>query len=287
MMIKTGSNGELEIDSNEVTVSSTLGKGSFGVVKKGLWRGTDVALKIISNTDVIDYTEFQREFEILSRLHHPNVLQLLGACTTHVPHMIIMEYMANGSLDNKMNELKYNQKIDILKDISKGLAYLHHRKPDCIIHRDLKPSNILLSVSLKAKIADFGISSLLKNADDTFNMTGETGTYRYMAPEVFKHQSYGTKVDVWSFGMILYHMFGEQPFEGMKLHDMFECIRISNIPIRWDLLSKELRILLKNSIEIDAQKRWDSMYIVNYCNNDINYERNGCFFCFNLKNYRC
>ena len=150
--------GEWEIFHSELDIRQVLGEGSFGIVRYATWRGTEVALKVI-NDKTIDTDEFNVEMMILSKLHHPNILQFLGSCTTKVPYIIVMEYMINDSLENNINKLDYGKKISIIKDISKGLAYLHNRKPHCIIHRDLKPSNILLTSSYRAKIADFGISS--------------------------------------------------------------------------------------------------------------------------------
>lgn len=269
---------ELEIDPCEITIQNTLGKGGFGVVKKGLWRGTGIAMKIIPTID--NFHEFEVELDILSRLHHPNICQLLGASTYENPYMIVMEYMSNGSLDQHINKLSYNRKVDVIKDISKGIAYLHHRKPNSIIHRDLKPSNILLTVSFKAKIADFGISCLQTGENEVYQMTGETGTYRYMAPEVFKHENYGCKVDVWSFGMILYHLFVEPPFNEMNSKILFECIRKNEIPIKWECLKNDLKILLKKCIAIDCNQRWNSMYIVQYCNSELFYTKRNRFSCF-------
>ncbi|CAA2960855.1 serine threonine- kinase STY46 [Olea europaea subsp. europaea] len=116
--------------------------------------------------------------------------------------------------------------ISFAMDIARGMAYLH-REPNVIIHRDLKPRNVLL-VNSKAdhlKVGDFGSSKLItgQNSYDVYKMTGETGSYRYMAPEVFKHQKYDKKVDVFSFAMILYEMLeGEPP---MAHYDPYEVAR--------------------------------------------------------------
>lgn len=260
--------GEWEIPHSELDIKQVLGKGSFGVVRYATWRGTEVALKVI-NDKTINTEEFNVEMMILSKLHHPNILQFLGSCTTKVPYIIVMEYMINDSLENNINNLDYNKKINIIKDISKGLAYLHNRKPHCIIHRDLKPSNILLTSSYKAKIADFGISSLQAQSSECYKMTGETGTYRYMAPEVMKHMNYNTKVDIWSFGMIVYHIFVEKPYGNIPIERVFNYISNDTVPINYNALSDDLKTLIHNTVLIDFNQRWDSIYLVNYCNNDL------------------
>ena len=89
-------------------------------------------------------------------------------------------------------------------DIMRGLAYLHNRQPKCVIHRDLKPTNLLLTQSGKVKIADFGISCFQANSQEIYKMTGETGTYRYMAPEVMCAQNHTQAVDYFALGVIGY-----------------------------------------------------------------------------------
>ena len=279
-------NIEWEIQNTELDLKEQIGVGSFGIVKHAMWRGTDVAAKVLNSSN-IDTTEFYTETNILSKLHHPNILQFLGSCTKQNPYMILMEYMINGSLHDYVNKnckksLTYNMKIDIVKDIAKGLAYLHNRKPQCIIHRDLKPSNILLTASFKAKIADFGISSLQSKSNEIYEMTGETGTYRFMAPEVMEHSNYSTKVDIWSFGMVIYNIFVEYPYNNLSINQIFHCIKTKKIPLKKYTLSYDLEILLENMLKLNADERWDSMYIVNYCNNDLIYKKNKyvlkCFY---------
>lgn len=262
--------GEWEISHNELDMKQVIGEGSFGVVRFATWRGTDVALKVIKDK-LIDTEEFDVEMMILSKLHHPNILQFLGSCTSKIPYIIVMEYMSNDSLEIniKNNTLNYQKKINIIKDVSKGLAYLHNRKPQCIIHRDLKPSNILLTVSFKAKIADFGISSLQAKSSEVYKMTGETGTYRYMAPEVMKHMDYSSKVDIWSFGMIVYHLFVRKPYGNMPINTIFKYIANNTVPINYSSLEQSLKTLMDNTVVMNYNERWDSIYLVNYCNNDL------------------
>ena len=269
---------ELQINSSELHITNAIGKGQFGVVEKGLWRGTDIAIKILADNDVdINIDDFFKEIMILSRLHHPNILQLLGISFNNAPYSIIMEYMENGSLADHINSRKFgfNQRINVLKDISKGLAYLHNRKPNAIIHRDLKPSNILLSTSFKAKIADFGISCLKSNViDDTYDLTGETGTYRWMAPEVMKCESYNNKVDIFSFGMVCYALFVEDPYRSLTLDIIFKSIKSDVVPLNTRLkkfkkLSNSLKDLIINTTIYEKEKRWDTLYLVNYCNSKI------------------
>lgn len=220
--------GEWEIDQCEITLINIIGRGSFGIVYKALWRGTTVAVKIVDAT-IHDINEFRMELVAYTKLHHPNIVQLLGACTLQKPYYIVLEYMSNGNLSSHIPNMSIDQKLEICKDIAKGLAYLHNRKPQCLIHRDLKPDNILITASGKAKLSDFGISSFQEDANDEYEMTGETGTYRYMAPEVIRHEAYNSSVDIFSFGMIMFRIFEDNtPFMHYTLKQVIHSYAVTN-----------------------------------------------------------
>ncbi|CAO2827336.1 unnamed protein product [Amaranthus hypochondriacus] len=142
----------------------------------------------------------------------------------------------------------------------RGMACLHN-EPNVIIHRDLKPRNVLLvnSNADHLKVGDFGLSKLLKvkQAHDVYKMTGETGSYRYMAPEVFKHKKYDKKVDVFSFGMILYEMLAGEP--PMASYEPYEAARYVAEGHRPSIKSKgfvpELRELTEQCWSADINQR--------------------------------
>ncbi|CAA3021106.1 serine threonine- kinase STY46-like [Olea europaea subsp. europaea] len=211
-----------EIDPSELDFSSaaTIGKGSFGEIIKASWRGTPVAVKrILPNLsdDRLVIQDFRHEVNLLVKLRHPNIVQFLGAVTLRKPLMLITEYLRGGDLHQYLKEkgaLNPSTAVSFALDIARGMAYLHS-EPNVIIHRDLKPRNVLLvnSSADHLKVGDFGLSKLIRvqNSHDVYKMTGETGSYRYMAPEVFKHRKYDKKVDVFSFAMILYEMLEGEP----------------------------------------------------------------------------
>jgi len=224
-----------EIDPSELDFSNSnmIGKGSFGEILKAYWRGTPVAVKRILpslSDDRLVIQDFRHEVNLLVKLRHPNIVQFLGAVTERKPLMLITEYLRGGDLHQYLKEkgaLSPSTAINFALDIARGMTYLHN-EPNVIIHRDLKPRNVLL-VNTNAdhlKVGDFGLSKLIRvqNSHDVYKMTGETGSYRYMAPEVFKHRKYDKKVDVFSFAMILYEMLeGDpplshyEPYEAAKL----------------------------------------------------------------------
>ena len=249
--------GEWEIPRDEFKIMEVLGSGSFGQVRRARWRGTIVAVKIanVAETD----SEFNVDFVSLTKLHHPNIIQLLGACTDTTPYMICMEFVPF-SLDNMIHRIDNNQRLGISADVARGLAYLHNRKPTYIIHRDIKPQNILLTASMKAKITDFGISMFRNDERIPYKMTGETGTYRYMAPEVLRSEEYNHKVDIWSFGMVMYHIFeGVPPYGGMAFGDMVRAIGQNHVP---QIHNQVTRSLLESCLKPDPSMRAEALKLI-------------------------
>jgi len=151
-------------------------------------------------------------------------VQFLGAVTTHRPFVMVTEYLPNGDLYDvmeKKGKLDAGTCIRYALDIARGMNYLHQHKPKAIIHRDLKPRNLLLHDAGHLKVGDFGLGKLLEplGADEEamYAMTGETGSYRYMAPEVFMHKHYDKSVDVFSFAIIVQEMFEGGPGQKFQL----------------------------------------------------------------------
>lgn len=288
--------GEWEIGMEELNLQKKIGHGSFGCVRLATWRGTEVAAKVLYDKS-IDLHEFYTEMIILTRLHHPNILQVLGCSTAQVPYVLVLEHMANGSLlpyvhskGAKKGCLTAHQIIGIVKDMAKGLAYLHNRHPYAIIHRDLKPSNILLTLSFRAKIADFGISSIQTVVEEFYKMTGETGTYRYMAPEVLRSEKYNCKVDIWSYGMLIYALFVREPFTWFTDEQkMFSQLAGENPTKHFDFpkgVSSSVKQIFARTTCTNPNERWDSIYLVQYCNVELytnnsnsTEEKFSCFGC--------
>lgn len=222
-----------EIPREEVKLFETLGEGAFGTVQKGKWRGTWVAVKILKKLacqqeNRVALAEFKTELALIRQLHHPNVVQFLGVMQSEDGSpQLVQEFMHGGSLAEVFRRpvgLGMPVSIEMCLDCARGMTYLHCRSPQPVIHRDLKPNNLMLSIGGRLKIGDFGLSKTLsvrnrlpQDMSQAYKLTGETGSYRYMAPEVFRHEYYGTPVDVYAFSMIAYQMFHSQcPFEGMS-----------------------------------------------------------------------
>ncbi|XP_050682239.1 mitogen-activated protein kinase kinase kinase 7 [Leptidea sinapis] len=202
-----------EIDYNEIQELQVVGKGAFGVVWKGLWRNTFVAVKHINSE--AEKREFAIEVRQLSRVSHPNIVRLYGACTQGAHVCLVMEYAEGGSLYNVLHvrpKPKYTaaHAMSWARQCAEGVAYLHAMKPKPLIHRDLKPPNLLLVAGgRKLKICDFGTA-----ADKATYMTNNKGSAAWMAPEVFEGSSYTEKCDVFSWGIILWEVLSRRkPFE--------------------------------------------------------------------------
>ncbi|XP_041025814.1 integrin-linked protein kinase 1 isoform X1 [Juglans microcarpa x Juglans regia] len=216
---------EYEINTNELdfTNSVEITKGTFHIAS---WRGIQVAVKKLGEEVITDEDKvraFRDELALLQKIRHPNVVQFLGAVTQTSPMMIVTEYLPKGDLCaflRKKGALKPTTAVRFALDIARGMNYLHENKPEPIIHRDLEPSNILRDDSGHLKVADFGVSKLQTVKEDK-PLTCQETSCRYVAPEVFITEGYDTKVDVFSFALILQEMIeGHPPFSAKLENDV-------------------------------------------------------------------
>ena len=230
---------ELFIYQNEL-----LGEGSFSKVYLAKWRETLVVAKVLDENICKHKKELVlREFNTMTKLHHPNIVQFLGYIDN--PFIIVMEYIPKGDLLTNIPKLSKTQKMNIMKDILKGLVYIHNRKPYSLIHRDIKPTNILLTNSKVAKITDFGLSKFYclekinshenlvqLGEEENMEFTTPVGTERYMAPEAQISGNYNNKVDIYSCGILLYELFENKRYiPGTKLSWFWTPKKIKNIII--------------------------------------------------------
>ncbi|KAK1310205.1 putative leucine-rich repeat receptor-like serine/threonine-protein kinase [Acorus calamus] len=189
--------------------TTVLGQGSFGpVYKANMPTGEVVAVKVLAEDSRQGEKEFQTEVFLLGRLHHRNLVNLVGYCIDKGQHMLIYQFMSNGSLASLLygdgpHFLGWEQRLQIALDISHGIEYLHDGAVPPIVHRDLKSANILLDQSMRAKVADFGLSK-----EEVFDgrKSGLKGTYGYMDPEYMSTNRFTKKSDIYSFGIILFEL---------------------------------------------------------------------------------
>ncbi|KAL2318119.1 hypothetical protein Fmac_031995 [Flemingia macrophylla] len=191
-----------------------LGQGGFGFVYKGKLRsGLDVAVKILSKS-IDNGQDFINEVGTIGRIHHVNVVHLIGYCVERNKRALVYEFMPNGSLDKYIFSeggsvpLSYEKLYEISLGIASGIEYLHRGCDMQILHFDIKSHNILLDDNFVPKVSDFGLVKLHPMNASIVNLTVARGTLGYMAPELFYKNIGGIsyKADVYSFGMLLMEM---------------------------------------------------------------------------------
>lgn len=209
----------LEKATNIFQESNVIGEGGFGRVYKAcLEDNLYVAVKKLECTDKDSEKEFENEVDILSKIQHLNVIQLLGYTIHGESRLIVYELMENGSLETLLHgpshgeALTWHMRMKIALDAARGLEYLHEHCKPAIIHRDLKSSNILLDANFNAKLSDFGLSVIVgaQNKGDI----KLSGTMGYVAPEYLLDGKLTDKSDVYAFGVVLLELLlGRRPVE--------------------------------------------------------------------------
>ncbi|KAL0677232.1 hypothetical protein Bca4012_005213 [Brassica carinata] len=211
--IPTDGTDEWDIDLKQLKIEKKVASGSYGDLHKGTYCSQEVAIKFLRpervNTEML--REFSQEVYIMRKVRHKNVVQFLGACTRSPTLCIVTEFMSRGSIYDFLHKQKCAFKLQTLLkvalDVAKGMCYLHQNN---IIHRDLKTANLLMDENGLVKVADFGVARV---QIESGVMTAETGTYRWMAPEVIEHKPYSHKADVFSYAIVLWELLtGDIPY---------------------------------------------------------------------------
>lgn len=195
---------ELKVATRKFSVK--LGSGGFGSVFKGkIGKGT-IAVKRLEGVEQ-GMEEFLAEVKTIGRIHHLNLVSLIGFCSEKSHRLLVYEYMSNGSLDKwifhtcPVFTLSWKTRRNIIMAIARGLSYLHEECQEKIAHLDIKPQNILLDDKFHAKLSDFGLSKLI-NRDQSKIMTRMRGTRGYLAPE-WLGSKITEKADTYSFGIVM------------------------------------------------------------------------------------
>ncbi|XP_012573816.1 leucine-rich repeat receptor protein kinase HPCA1-like isoform X2 [Cicer arietinum] len=214
---------ELKKGTNNFSGSNELGFGGYGKVYKGVLRdGKIVAIKRAQQGSMQGGLEFKNEIELLSRVHHKNLVGLVGFCFEQGEQMLVYEFITNGSLRETLSgrsdiQLDWKRRLRIALGSARGLAYLHELANPPIIHRDVKSTNILLDENLTAKVADFGLSKLVSDSEKGHVSTQVKGTLGYLDPEYYMTQQLTEKSDVYSFGVVMLELItSKQPIEKGK-----------------------------------------------------------------------
>ncbi|XP_043705300.1 U-box domain-containing protein 52-like [Telopea speciosissima] len=203
---------DCEISWEDLHLGDEIGQGSFATVYRGIWNGSDVAIKLYFASEYHEgiLLDYKKEIGIMQRLRHPNVLLFMGAVYSAERLAIVTEFLPRGSLFKTLHRnnliLDMRRRLRMALDVARGMNYLHNRNPP-IVHRDLKSSNLLVDKNWTVKVGDFGLSKL-KNATFLTAKSGR-GTPQWMAPEVLRNEPSNEKSDVYSFGVILWELMTE------------------------------------------------------------------------------
>ncbi|KAG4976894.1 hypothetical protein AAZX31_13G119000 [Glycine max] len=203
---------ELATATRNFRAECLLGEGGFGRVYKGRLENINqiVAIKQLDRNGLQGNREFLVEVLMLSLLHHPNLVNLIGYCADGDQRLLVYEFMSLGSLEDHLHDispgkkrLDWNTRMKIAAGAARGLEYLHDKANPPVIYRDLKCSNILLGEGYHPKLSDFGLAKLGPVGENTHVSTRVMGTYGYCAPEYAMTGQLTLKSDVYSFGVVL------------------------------------------------------------------------------------
>ncbi|OIS98791.1 PREDICTED: serine/threonine-protein kinase HT1-like [Nicotiana attenuata] len=255
------------IDPKLLLVGPKIGEGAHAKVYEGRYKNQNVAIKVVHKGETVEEigkreANFGREVTMLSRVQHKNLVKFIGACME--PIMVIVTELLGGTLrkylvNTRPRCLDIHVAIGYALDIARGIECLHSHG---IIHRDLKPENLLLTADYKSvKLADFGLA---REESVTEMMTAETGTYRWMAPELYstvtlrqgEKKHYNHKVDAYSFAIVLWELIHNKlPFEGMSNLQAAYAAAFKNTRPSADDLPQDLALIVTSCWKEDPNAR--------------------------------
>ncbi|XP_048624042.1 probable LRR receptor-like serine/threonine-protein kinase At5g59680 [Brassica napus] len=195
-----------------------VGEGGFGIVYHGTLNVYEqVAVKLLSQSSTQGYKQFKAEVDLLMRVHHTNLVNLVGYCNEGDHLALIHEYVPNGDLRHHLSGkggrsiINWGIRLRIALEAASGLEYLHIGCIPAMVHRDVKTTNILLEEQFKARLADFGLSRSFPVGGESHVSTMIAGTPGYLDPEYYRTSRLTEKSDVYSFGIVLLEMITNQP----------------------------------------------------------------------------
>ncbi|KAK2659414.1 hypothetical protein Ddye_005947 [Dipteronia dyeriana] len=210
---------ELLSATSDFLAEKLIGKGGSSRVYKGcLPDGKELAVKILKQSEDV-LKEFVLEIEIVTTLHHKNIISLLGFCFEDNNLLLVYDFLSRGSLEENLHgnnkdplAFGWNERYKVAVGVGEALDYLHTGSAQPVIHRDVKSSNILLSDDFEPQLSDFGLAKWASISSSHITCTDVAGTFGYLAPEYFMYGKVNDKIDVYAFGVVLLELLsGRKP----------------------------------------------------------------------------
>nr|POF22828.1 isoform 2 of lysm domain receptor-like kinase 3 [Quercus suber] len=227
---------ELAKATDDFSLDNKIGQGGFGSVYYAELRGEKAAIK---KMDMQASEEFISELKVLTKVHHLNLVRLIGYCVEG-SFFLVYEYIENGNLSQHLHSsgrdpLPWSTRVKIALDSARGLEYIHENTVPVYIHHDIKSANILIDKNFQGKVADFGLTKLTEYGSASL-YTRLVGTFGFMAPEYAQFGKISPKIDVYAFGVVLYELISGK--EAMFKADEYVPESIGLVALFEDVLSQ-------------------------------------------------
>ena len=244
--------------ANIVLTPKVLGKGSYGEVREAYYIGVKVAAKYMHEILASEYNSrlFQREMDIAASVHHPNLVQFFGH-SEHDSRLLIITELMDMTLSDAITKkmiIPRNEVVSLMCEIAGALQYLHTLKPHPVIHRDVSSNNVLLKQnaqgSYNAKLADLGMANFMNRISPT---TASRGSILYIAPEAFNPHEQSTKMDVYSFGVLLLEV---SIWEAPAVVGYQRDEQLRRVSVNWHEMSIAINrcIISQRTLRLDIEK---------------------------------
>ncbi|KAK6642659.1 hypothetical protein RUM43_004161 [Polyplax serrata] len=262
---------ELEVATNGWDQSTILGKGGFGTVYKGTWKNTSVAIKRTRNSEAnenhsVQIQQILGELKMLNSYRHDNILPLYGFSIDGEDPCLIYQYLPNGSLEDRLlcrhgtKPLSWHQRLNIATGTARGIQFLHTIGEKPLIHGDIKSANILLDLNFEPKIGDFGLAREGPyNHYTHMKVSRVHGTRPYLPDEFLRHKKFSTKVDTYSFGVVMFELAtGLRAYDDQRQHKFLKD-HVENTP------HVQLGTLIDKKCGPDEQQTFSNLIALGKC----------------------
>ncbi|XP_058226958.1 protein STRUBBELIG-RECEPTOR FAMILY 6 isoform X2 [Rhododendron vialii] len=256
---------DLQMATDSFSTETLIGEGSIGRVYRAQFDdGKVLAVKKINSSALPNHLseDFMDTVSDISRLRHPNIIELVGYCSEYGQRLLVYEFLKNGSLhdflhlsDEYSKPLTWNSRVKIALGSARALEYLHEVCSPSTVHKNLKSANILLDTELNPHLSDSGLASFVSDADQALNHNAGSG---YSAPEVAMSGQYTINSDVYSFGVIMLELLtGRKPFDSSRPRTEQSLVRWATPQLHdIDALSKMVDPALKGLYPVKSLSRF-------------------------------